>query len=344
MESIHRQFLRSFKPHIPTHIDYSLLHIVNTLPTIVYTPYYSQHSLLTSPKTHIPFRSFTMLSLITLIAVATALPVKRSATCSFPDGSNMVKLSQDGTNDGWAMSDSCTSGSWCQYACKPGYLMGQWDPEVTSYTYPGSQYGGVYCNSDGELEKKVTANDYCYEGKGTASVDNQVAKNVAFCQTVLPGNEAMLIPTNVDASGTETLAVPGTDYWASTAAHYYINPPGVSASEGCVWGSTSNPYGNWSPYVAGFNMDDDGNTYAKIGWNPIYVDSGSPFANTKPSFGIRLSCNDSDKCNGDTCEINPTKYGQNEVSNDQQAKSEGAAWCMLTAEDSSAVTIEVFEV
>ena len=39
---------------------------------------------------------------------------------------------------------------------------------------------------------------------------------VAFCQTVLPGNEAMLIPTLVQ--GTTTLAVPGTSYWCGTAA------------------------------------------------------------------------------------------------------------------------------
>ena len=41
---------------------------------------------------------------------------------------------------------------------------------------------------------------------------------VAFCQTVLPGNEAMLIPTPVMEY--EVLAVPGTHYWCETAAQY----------------------------------------------------------------------------------------------------------------------------
>lgn len=59
----------------------------------------------------------------------------------------------------------------------------------------------------------------------------------------------MLIPTNVD--GEAILAVPGTDYWAKTAAHYYVNPPGVSTTEGCVWGTKDKPVGNVST-----NADD----------------------------------------------------------------------------------------
>lgn len=46
---------------------------------------------------------------------------------------------------------------------------------------------------------------------------NKVGKKCSFCQTVLPGNEAMLIPTVVDGS-TTTLAVPDPDYWDSTSA------------------------------------------------------------------------------------------------------------------------------
>ncbi|QPG75440.1 hypothetical protein FOA43_002795 [Brettanomyces nanus] len=265
---------------------------------------------------------------------------KRDNTCAFPNDDGMVKLGQNG---GWAQDGDCKAGDYCQYACKPGYLMGQWNPQVTSYTYPGSTEGGLFCNDNGELEKPITDNDYCYEGKGTGSVSNLASQDVAFCQTVLPGNEAMLIPTEVSASGSEELAVPGTDYWASTAAHYYINAPGVSTEDGCQWGSTANPIGNWAPYVAGMNMDDSGNTFAKIGWNPVYFEDSSPFKNEKPNFGIRLKCNDPSKCNGNTCEINPSTYGLNAVSVSQQADSDGAAWCMVTATDSSAITIEVFD-
>ena len=45
---------------------------------------------------------------------------------------------------------------------------------------------------------------------------NKAGDVVSFCQTVLPGNEAMLIPTSVEAF--ETLTVPGPNYWCSTAA------------------------------------------------------------------------------------------------------------------------------
>ncbi|KAG7886523.1 hypothetical protein KL938_000176 [Ogataea parapolymorpha] len=285
----------------------------------------------------------------TLAVLATSAPVehvhhahqKRAAQCSFPTDKGLVKISSV-NGGGWAQDKSCTPGNYCPYACPPGKLMAQWNPKVTSYSYPGSQDGGLYCNDNGELETPISNHDYCVDGKGTASVKNSASKNVAFCQTVLPGNEEMLIPTNVDSSSSQTLAVPGTDYWASTASHFYINPPGVSTDEGCQWGSTSNPYGNWSPYVAGFNMDDSGNTFAKIGWNPVYFEDSSPFKNEKPSFGVRLSCNNGDKCNGNTCEINPQKYGLNKVSGSDNV-SDGAAWCVLTATDNSDVTVEVFD-
>lgn len=48
------------------------------------------------------------------------------------------------------------------------------------------------------------------------SVVNNCGSFVSFCQTVLPGNEAMLIPTLV--TDTATLAVPDTSYWCETAA------------------------------------------------------------------------------------------------------------------------------
>ncbi|CAI8510257.1 hypothetical protein CAS74_002740 [Pichia kudriavzevii] len=267
-------------------------------------------------------------------------------TCSFPNSNGMVQVfnNKDSSSEGWAQDGPCKAGSYCQYACQPGYLMGQWNPQVDTYSYPGSQDGGLYCNEDGELSKPISNNDYCYKGKGTAQAINKTGQNVAFCQTVLPGNEEMLIPTDVSAGSSNDLAVPGTDYWAKTASHFYINPPGVSVEEGCRWGSTANPYGNWSPYVAGFNMDDSGNTYAKIGWNPIYFEDSSPFKNEKPSFGVRLKCDDSSKCNGNTCEINPNTYGLNKVSNSgEQQDSDGAAWCVLTASGNSGVSIEVFD-
>jgi len=49
-------------------------------------------------------------------------------------------------------------------------------------------------------------------------VINNCGQVHAVCQTVLPGYEDMLIPTEVQSSA--VIAVPGIDYWASTAAHY----------------------------------------------------------------------------------------------------------------------------
>lgn len=268
-----------------------------------------------------------------------------SQKCAFPSGNNLVRVDNTkvAPSEGWAQDGPCTAGSWCQYACSPGYLMAQWDPSVTSYSYPGSQHGGLWCDDNGNLQKR-NQGDYCYKGKGTAKAFNSAGKDVAICQTVLPGNEAMLIPTLVGQGSSNDLAVPGPEYWAQTASHFYINPPGVSVEDGCRWGSTANPYGNWSPYVAGFNADSSGNTFAKIGWNPIYFESGSPFKNTNPTFGVRLKCDDESQCNGGSCEINPNTIGLNKVqTGDQQTLADGAAWCVITASGNSGVTLEVFD-
>lgn len=47
---------------------------------------------------------------------------------------------------------------------------------------------------------------------------NKCGSKLSFCQTVLPGNEAMLIPTLVESKA--TIAVPDESYWAGTAAQY----------------------------------------------------------------------------------------------------------------------------
>jgi hypothetical protein len=94
--------------------------------------------------------------------------------------------------------------------------MAQWDPKATTYSYPASMNGGLYCNKNGEIEKPFPQKPYCIDGAGTIGCKNKAGKNVAICQTVLPGNEAMLIPTEVKSSA--ILSVPGTDYWASTSA------------------------------------------------------------------------------------------------------------------------------
>jgi hypothetical protein len=79
-----------------------------------------------------------------------------------------------------------------------------------------SQNGGLYCDNNGQVSKPFPNKPYCVDGTGAIGVQNNAGSGVAFCQTVLPGNEAMLIPTHVDSWA--QLAVPDPSYWCSTAA------------------------------------------------------------------------------------------------------------------------------
>ncbi|KAK9471700.1 uncharacterized protein V1510DRAFT_183167 [Dipodascopsis tothii] len=263
---------------------------------------------------------------------------KRGTTkCEFPTDLGLVSVTPGSSNGGWAMSpdQECTAGSWCPYACPPGQLSAQWDPDATTYSYPESMYGGLKCNDDGTVSKGFSSKPYCYDGTGTVTAESS-AGSVAFCQTVLPGNEAMLIPTEVD--GSTTLAVPDTSYWDGTAAHYYVNPPGVSTDDGCVWGSTANPYGNWAPYVAGANTDASGITYVKVGWNPVYLEDTSPFKNTIPDWGINITCPDGG-CSGLPCGIDTSEV------NGMYSSSTGAGggnFCVVGVEAGKKATIQVY--
>ena len=143
---------------------------------------------------------------------------KRGGQCQFPSDAGLVAVTPDMQNAGWAMSPDqpCLPGNYCPYACPPGQVSMQWDPDATSYTYPQSMNGGLYCDHDGNIQKPFPNKPYCQDGTGSVAASNKCGKEVSFCQTVLPGNEAMLIPTLV--SDLTTLAVPGTDYWCETAA------------------------------------------------------------------------------------------------------------------------------
>ncbi|KAL7276545.1 hypothetical protein RUND412_000468 [Rhizina undulata] len=261
--------------------------------------------------------------------------------CEFPTDAGLVAVTPNEQNAGWAMSPNqpCEPGMYCPYACPPGQLMAQWNPEATSYSYPMSMDGGLYCNANGEIEKPFPNKPYCNSGVGNVACKNEAAEDVALCQTVLPGNEAMLIPTNVQSSS--IIAVPDTSYWASTAAHYYINPPGISTEEACVWGTSVNPYGNWAPYVAGANQADTGDTFVKIGWNPIYIQPDVPFRDVMPDWGVRIDC-EGGECNGLPCYIDPNEQGVNEVSSNNAAGAGGATFCVVTVPQGASATITVF--
>ncbi|KAJ5682598.1 hypothetical protein N7462_005763 [Penicillium macrosclerotiorum] len=269
---------------------------------------------------------------------------KKSGQCQFPTDAGLVSITPNEQNAGWAMSPNqpCKPGNYCPYACPPGQVSMQWDPEATSYSYPMSMNGGLYCDEDGNIQKPFPSKPYCQDGSGTVMAKNKASQSVAFCQTVLPGNEAMLIPTLVEELS--TLAVPGMSYWCETAAQYYVNAPGVTAEEGCVWGTNANPVGNWSPFTAGANTVANGDTYLKIGWNPIYLETTTPFRDVKPSFGIEIEC-EGDGCNGLPCRIDPSTMAVNEMSApDVFTGAGGATGCVVTVPSGSTAHIVVFDV
>ncbi|RMZ89541.1 hypothetical protein DV736_g3227, partial [Chaetothyriales sp. CBS 134916] len=150
----------------------------------------------------------------------------------------------------------------------------------------------------------------------------------------------MLIPTAV--LDFATLAVPDTSYWAGTAAHYYINPPGVDTDRACVWGSSSDPWGNWSPYVAGANVDSSGDTFIKLGWNPIYLEPATPFRNTMPTWGVKIDCPDGN-CNGLPCAIDPSQDRVNQINGGQAIGAGGGNFCVVTVPKGSTANFIVFE-
>ncbi|CAH0048757.1 unnamed protein product [Clonostachys solani] len=262
----------------------------------------------------------------------------RGGQCQFPtDDPNLVAVTPNAKNAGWAMSpdQECKPGSYCPFACKSGMVMAQWDPDST-YTYPASMNGGLYCNKNGEIEKPFKNSPNCVDGLGSINAVNKAGKSMSWCQTVLPGNEAMLIPTVVSSSA--VIAVPKSSYWCSTAAHFYINPPGTG-SEGCIWGDDKSPVGNWSPYVAGANADTSGQTFVKLGWNPIWEDSG--LKGSTPDFGLRIECPDGG-CNGLPCEIDPTSGSGNVKSNTKSSGAGGSSFCVVTVSKGKTANVVAF--
>lgn len=65
---------------------------------------------------------------------------KRTQNCEFPIDAGLVPVTPNDANGGWAMSPDqcCEPGDYCPYACPPGQVMAQWDPDATTYSYPQS--------------------------------------------------------------------------------------------------------------------------------------------------------------------------------------------------------------
>jgi hypothetical protein len=116
----------------------------------------------------------------------------------------------------------------------------------------------------------------------------------------------------------------------------------MNTDTACVWGTSSNPVGNWSPYVAGANTDDSGNTFVKIGWNPIYLEPATPFRNQAPNFGVEIVC-EGEGCNGLPCKIDPAVHAVNEMEGSSTDGAGGAAFCVVTVPSGNKANIVVFE-
>lgn len=124
---------------------------------------------------------------------------------------------------------------------------------------------------------------------------------------------------------------------------YYINPPGTGI-EGCLWGTSSNPIGNWAYFVAGANTDSSGNTFVKIGYNPVVQEPATPFRNTPATFGVEITCDEGAGCNGLPCKIDPSVNALNEVTSGESSDGAGgAAFCVVTVPKGQSANIVVFE-
>ena len=71
---------------------------------------------------------------------------KRGGQCQFPTDAGLVAVTPNDSNGGWAMSPDqcCEPGNYCPFACPPGQVMAQWDPDATSYEYPMSMVWKCY--------------------------------------------------------------------------------------------------------------------------------------------------------------------------------------------------------
>ncbi|KJZ79869.1 hypothetical protein HIM_00583 [Hirsutella minnesotensis 3608] len=262
---------------------------------------------------------------------------KRGGQCQFPtDDPNLVAITPEGKNAGWAMSpdQECKPGSYCPIACKPGMVMAQWDPKST-YSTSSRMNGGLFCDRDGKVHKPFPNKPNCVHGTGAVKVVNQCQKPMSWCQTVLPGNELMAIPTLAEVATEVTIAVPGIHYWQKTSAHFYVNPPGTGV-EGCVWGSESESIGNWSPYVVGANTDSNGATFVKLGWNPKFLEITAP----APDYSLKIECPDGG-CVGLPCEIRSSS-GKGRVASKLAATGAGNAdFCVVTVAQGKSANVVV---
>ncbi|KAJ1938479.1 hypothetical protein FBU59_004423, partial [Linderina macrospora] len=261
------------------------------------------------------FISFAIAAAATTFSAVSARPIQRRANnCVFPwatnNTDNVVPITPSSKNAGWAMSpdQECTPGSWCPYACAPGYYSAQWDPAALLYNGAGSMNGGMYCDQNGALSKPFTDRAYCLPSMMNAYIENKLSQSVSACQTVYPGNEAMIIPSVAKASSKVDLNIVPKTYWLGVSSQFYVNLAGSNATQ-CVWGNDDKPVGNWAPYIFGGGQAKDGNTYISVQFNPLYTAKGYKVSD---AYNVRIECESGFcnfpaggecKCEGGKCSI-----------------------------------------
>lgn len=196
---------------------------------------------------------------------------------------------------GIAGSGGCTRGSFCQYACPPGYQMAQWP--VNNQGNTGQSIGGVYCNNQGKLElTRPGSNTLCEKGAGGVTVHNTLDVQVSLCRTLYPGTENMVVPTVAQPGQTLELTNPIQNkyyMWQNnpTSAQYYLNLKGYGPEKSCLWTSPANPtaLGNWSPVNIGVGEAADGTTYLSIFPN-------KPTSDAQLDFNVKITGDVSTEC------------------------------------------------
>ncbi|KAJ2720838.1 hypothetical protein GGI07_004360 [Coemansia sp. Benny D115] len=229
---------------------------------------------------------------------------------NYGNSDNVVPITPGSSNGGWAMSpdQQCRPNSWCPYACAPGFYSAQWDPSAALYNGKGSMNGGLYADGSGKLSKPFPDRPFCSAGMFNANIKNTLGQPVSACQTVYPGNEAMIIPSVAQPGGTVPLNIVPSSYWLGTSSQFYVNLAG-STGEQCIWGNADKPIGNWAPYIFGGGQGKDGNTYISVQYNPLYSSVGFNKAN---AYNVRIECVSGNcnfpaggqcKCEGGSCSV-----------------------------------------
>ncbi|KAK4506705.1 hypothetical protein PRZ48_000438 [Zasmidium cellare] len=180
---------------------------------------------------------------------------------------------------------SCTEGSYCSYACPPGYQKSQWP---TTQGSTGQSVGGLKC-SGGKLHltNPDLSKNLCMTGaeQVTILVQNKLSKNVAVCRTDYPGTESETVPVNVQPGSSNNLTCPDSEKYYSwqggkTSAQYYVNPAGVPVSDACQWGDSSQPWGNYAPLNLGVGWSNG------AAWLAIF--QNSPTTDAKLQFSVEI--------------------------------------------------------